>query len=161
MAGVGGGAGLEAKALVKWERQLEAAIQSFTHSFTPSFIHSFHILVYLLYARHWSECWEKSKNKIKSLPLRVYVLMSQLLALVTGVSPSCPCPGPLHGQPGRQMLDLVHLRTFPGHQVLCVFPAPRKYKASFSFPLPGESSRRWLQLHSDGEETWSCSRKGR
>lgn len=42
----------------------------FSHPPTHSLTHSFHILVYLLYARHCSECWENSKNKMKSLPPR-------------------------------------------------------------------------------------------
>lgn len=118
--------GLEANAV--------AAIQSFTHLL----IHSFHTLMYLLSARHCSECWENSKNKIKSLPPGSVHSNVSIAGIVTGVSPSCPRPGPLHCQPGRQMLDLLHLPTSRGHHDLCIFPAPRKYKA---LPLYLERSR--------------------
>lgn len=59
----------------QWDRQREGAAHSF--------IHSFGILGHLLYARFYSECWENSKNKIKSLLLPRSVHSN---ASVTGIS---------------------------------------------------------------------------
>ena len=59
----------------KCNREREGAIHSL--------IHSFDILGHLLYARLYSECWENSENKIKSLLLPWSVHSN---ASVTGIS---------------------------------------------------------------------------
>lgn len=97
-AGRGGGRGraeLEADAVAQVGDEVEGC---------HSVIHSLSVLVHLLYARHCPEHQENSP-----CPHGVSILMLQSLAFVIAISPPCPCPGPLHCQPGRQMLDLPHL----------------------------------------------------
>lgn len=105
----------------------------FSHSLTYSFIHSIFLCTYSM-PDTVLNAGKTARIKLSPCPRGVYILMSQLLALVTGVSPPCPHPGPLHCQPGRQMLGLLHLPTSQGHPDLCIFPAPRKYRLP-SLPL--------------------------
>lgn len=125
----------EANAVPKWERKLE--VPTVTHSFIHSRFPRAHTGSGTV-----PGFGKAAEDKIKALPHGAYVLRlshERLSTLSLSWSSALSNARPMAPPPRGATVSYASS------------PAARKYKASFSFPLPGESTTCCLQLHSQIE----------